>query len=88
MQYLSVGLHLCCFLLQVGEMMVREKWLFLTIKNCGLYADHTGQGVRCSFAATFDVMNVRSSSVNRQFGEMCLVFPRLICRSACTVGFI
>ena len=45
-----------------------------------MYADHKHQGITCSFAATCDVMNVRSSSVNTQFGEMCLVFPRLICR--------
>ena len=45
-----------------------------------MYADHKHQGVTCSFAATCDVMNVRSSSVNTQFGETCLVFPRLICR--------
>ena len=53
-----------------------------------LYSDHTGQGVTCSFAATCDVMNVQSSSVNKQFGETCLVFPRLICRSPPSAGFI
>ena len=35
-----------------------------------------------------DVMNVRSSSVNTQSGVACLVFPRLICRSARAGGFI